>query len=317
LQYEALETHYPYSRYLTEAFGAKTYKIVVASGLTCPTRDGTLAKEGCAFCDLRGSSSYFGKKGRGLSVTAQIDARLESVRERFGAERFLAYFQSYTNTYSDIEYLRTLYEEAANHPAIQGLCIGTRPDCVPDPVIDLLEEIASKTYVSLELGVQSFEDASLEWLARGHDARSSIDALERLARRAPHVHTCAHLMFGSPTDSPTAARDAARILSTPSLRVRGAKLHQLMILEHTPLARRWKEAPFPSLSIEQYADIVADFIENLAPGIYLERLCANATHKDECLAPEWSRERWTPHNRIRDILLARGCRQGSQLIAAD
>src|SRR3954453_24020965 len=106
------ESYYPYSRYLGEIFGGKTYKIVVASGLTCPTRDGTLAKGGCAFCDVRGSSSYFGKQGRGEEVQKQIRARLPSIRERFGATRFLAYFQSYTNTYSDVDYLRSIYESA-------------------------------------------------------------------------------------------------------------------------------------------------------------------------------------------------------------
>jgi radical SAM protein (TIGR01212 family) len=313
MQYEKQESYYSYSRYLTEAFGGKTYKVVIASGLTCPTRDGTLAKEGCAFCDLRGSSSFYGKTGRGLAVTEQINARLPSVRERFGADRFLAYFQSYTNTYSDIEYLRSIYEEAMSHPSIQGLCIGTRPDCLPDNVIALLEEIAQKTYVSLELGVQSFEDPSLEWLARGHDAQCSTDALKRLARLAPHVHVCVHLMFGSPTDTKTSARDAARILSDPTLGVRGVKLHQLMILEHTVLARRWKETPFPTLSLDEYCNLVVDFIEHLAPSIYIERLYANATHKEECLAPDWSRERWTPHNRIRDVLETNNCRQGSKI----
>ena len=305
------ETHYAYSRYLTETFGGKTYKVVVASGLTCPTRDGTLAKEGCAFCDLRGSGSYFGKQGRGRPVLDQINARLPGIRDRFNASHFLAYFQSYTNTYSDVESLRSLYAEALSHPEIRGLCIGTRPDCLPDAVIDLLEEIAQKSYVSLELGIQSLEDPSLQWLERGHDARCSIDALERLAKRAPHVHTCAHFMFGSPTDSKTASRDAALVLNDHG--VRGAKLHQLMILEHTILARRWKETPFPTLSIEEYSEVVADFVEHLSPGIYLERLCANATHKDECLAPEWSRDRWEPHNRIRDHLEKRGTRQGCAL----
>ncbi|MFL5815365.1 MAG: TIGR01212 family radical SAM protein [Bdellovibrionia bacterium] len=305
------KTHYSYSRYLKETFGGKTYKIVVGSGLTCPTRDGTLAKRGCAFCDLRGSSSFFGKKGRGASVSDQIQARMPGIRERFGAEKFLAYFQSYTNTYSDVGYLREIYEEALAQPGISGLAIGTRPDCIPDPVIDLLEEIASKSYVSLELGVQSFENPTLEWLDRGHDSQCSIDALTRLRERAPHVHTCAHFMFGNPTDSPTAARDAALLLN--KLNVKGAKLHQLMVLEHTILAERWKESPFHTLSIEEYTNVVADFIEHLSPEIYIERLCATASHKEECLAPEWSRDRWEPHNRIRDILVARGCFQGSKL----
>lgn len=304
-------THYPYSRYLQETFGAKTYKVVVASGLTCPTRDGTLAKKGCAFCDVRGSGSYFGKQGRGMEVKEQLERRLPAVRARFNAENFLAYFQSYTNTYADLGYLRTIYEEALATPGIRGLCIGTRPDCLPDPVIDLLEELAERSYVSLELGIQSFEDPTLLWLTRGHDSKCSHDALERLKNRAPHVHVCAHFIMGSPTDSPSAARDAALILNKSG--VRGAKLHQLMILEHTELAERWKQEQFPVLSLEAYADVVADFLEHLSPAIYIERLCATATHAEECLAPEWSRGRWEPHNRLRETLDARRCVQGSRL----
>lgn len=304
-------THYSYSRYLSETFGEKTYKVVVGSGLTCPTRDGTLAKRGCAFCDLRGSSSFYGKKGRGAPIAEQINARLPGIRERFGAKKFLAYFQSYTNTYSDLNYLREIYTEALAQPGIEGLAIGTRPDCIPNTVIELLEELAQTKYISLELGIQSFENKTLEWLDRGHDAECSVDALARLQKLAPHVHVCAHFMFGSPTDSPTAARDAARILN--QYQVRGAKLHQLMILEHTILAERWKADPFKTLSLEEYSQIVLDFVENLSPSIYLERLCATATHKEECLAPEWSRDRWNPHNKIRDLLVERGCIQGSQI----
>jgi len=300
--------YYPYSKYLQDTFGGKTYKVVVASGLTCPTRDGSLAKKGCAFCDLRGSSSFFGKKGRGNSVREQIEVRLPAIKERFGATRFLAYFQSYTNTYSDISYLRQIYEEALSAPEIHGLCIGTRPDCLPEPVLDLLEELAQKSYVSLELGVQSFEDDTLKWLDRGHDSRCSIEALENLRRRCPSVHVCVHLMFGSPPDTAHMAKNAAQILNEHQ--VRGAKLHQLMILEHTELARRWREAPFRTLSIEEYSEQVIEFIEHLSPSIYLERLCATATHLEECLAPDWSRDRWQPHNRLREVLNERNCMQG-------
>ena len=302
------ERYYPYSRYLNETFGGKTYKIVVASGLTCPTRDGSLGKGGCAFCDVRGSSSYFGKQGRGAGIQEQIAARLSQIRQRFGAKHFFAYFQSYTNTYSDVNYLRQIYEAALSNPEIKGLCVGTRPDCLPDPVIDLLEELACRSYVSLELGVQSFEDPSLLWLARGHDRACSIDALEKIRKRAPHVHVCAHLIFGSPTDSPGGPREAAQLLSDAG--VRGAKLHQLMILQGTELARRFQETPFKVLSLEEYGEQVVEFIENLAPEIYLERLCATATHNEECLAPEWSRHRWEPHNQLRALLDARGCVQG-------
>ena len=305
------ELYYSYNRYLQETFGEKTYKVTVASGLTCPTRDGKLGKGGCAFCDVRGSSSFFGKQGRSLEISQQIQNRLPGVRERYGATKFLAYFQSYTNTYSDVGYLKDIYDAALAEPGISGLCVGTRPDCLPDEVIELLEQYAQKHYVSLELGVQSFEDPTLEWLTRGHSGQCSIDALKKLRERAPHVHTCAHLIFGSPTDSPTAARDAALILN--DLGVRGAKLHQLMVLEHTELARRYKESPFPVLSIEQYSDVVYDFLVNLSPEIYVERLTAKASHRDECLAPEWSKSHWQTHNQIRDVLTSRGLQQGFRL----
>ncbi len=303
--------YYSYGRYLSSTFGEKTYKVVVASGLTCPTRDGTIAKRGCAFCDVRGSGSWHGKQGRGLPIQEQIAKRIPGIRERFGVNSFLAYFQSYTNTYSDIGYLREIYEAALAAPGIRGLCVGTRPDCIPDPVIDLLEELAQKHYVSLELGVQSFENPTLEWLTRGHDGPCSLDAFKRLRERAPHVQVCAHFIFGSPTDSPTAARDAALLLNESG--VNGAKLHQLMILKGTELAERYEAQPFPVLSVEEYAERVIDFLEHLSPEIYLERLCAAASHIEECIAPEWSKSRWEPHNQLRDILAKRGCRQGSKL----
>ena len=269
-------------------------------------------KPGARSVIFRGSSSFFGKKGRGADVRDQIRARLPSIQQRFGATRFLAYFQSYTNTYSDVDYLRQIYEAALAEPEIQGLCIGTRPDCLPDPVIALLEELAQRSYVSLELGVQSFEDPTLDWLARGHSGQCSVDALQKLQKLAPHVHVCAHFMFGSPTDTPEAPAKAARTLN--ELGVRGAKLHQLMILENTELAQRWRENPFPTLSVEEYAERVIQFIENLSPEIYLERLCATATHHDECLAPDWSRGRWEPHNRLREILERKNCTQGLFLL---
>ncbi len=304
--------YYPYSQHLKEKFGERTYKVVVSSGLTCPTRDGTLAKRGCAFCDLRGSSSYFGKKGRGEPVLAQLNRRIPEIRDRFGARKLLAYFQSYTNTYnSSAEELRTLYLEALSHPEISGLCIGTRPDCLPDEVILILEEIAREHYVSLELGVQSFEDPALLWLARGHDSACSQDALTRLKRLAPHVQTCVHLMFGTPLDSPSAPREAALLIN--ALGSSGVKLHQLMILKGTLLAELWEKEPFPTLSLEQYTRQVGEFIAHLNPSVYIERLYATATHSEECLSPEWSRKRWEPHNAIHAYLESSHCMQGSAL----
>lgn len=303
--------HYSYNRYVKETFGGKTYKVVVSSGLTCPTRDGLIDQGGCAFCDVRGSSSYFGKVGRGAEISQQIRTRIPGIKERFKAEKFVAYFQSYTNTYSDLDYLREIYEAALGEPEISGLAIGTRPDCIPDAVIDLLEELAQKHYICLELGVQSFENESLKWLERGHDGESSRDALRRLHQRAPTVETCVHLMFGSPSDTVESAKKAA--LEINQLNVRGVKLHQLMILERTKLATMYRVQPFKTLSIEEYTEMVGEFLAHLSPEIYVERLCATATHKEECIAPEWSRNRWDPHNQMRQIMLDQDLRQGQAI----
>jgi radical SAM protein (TIGR01212 family) len=303
--------YYHYSRYLRETFGGKTYKVVVNSGLTCPTRDGTITKGGCTFCDVRGSSSFFGKQGRGGEITAQIDSRLPGTRARFGSQKHIAYFQSYTNTYSDADYLREIYTEALSHPDISGLAIGTRPDCLPDSVIELLEELAGKHYVSLELGVQSFENPTLEWFIRGHDGESSRVALRKMRERAPHVHTCAHFIFGAPTDSPTAPRDAALEINHSG--VRGVKLHQMMVLEHTKLAEMYRTEPFPILTVDEYAERAIEFLEHLDPAIYVERLQAKASHSKELIAPAWSVTHWQPYNRILAMMQERGSYQGKAL----
>lgn len=299
----------PYSEHLRRRLGKPTYKVVVASGLTCPTRDGTIDTGGCAFCDVRGSSSFHGKRARGQAVRDQLALRMPEMAKRFGVEQFVAYFQSYTNTYTDdVDYLRELYSEAIAVPGVVGLAIGTRPDCLAAPVVELLAEFAERTYVSLELGVQSFEDTTLEWLKRGHSGECSIEAISRVRRDAPRVEVSAHLIFGSPTDSASAPEDAARLLS--DLGVHGAKLHQLMVLEHTELARRYRSQPFATLSLEEYAERVGRFLDHLDPAIFIERLSALATHTAECIAPEWSRDRWLGHNRLRELLMAQGVAQG-------
>ncbi len=301
---------YAYSDYLQKTFGSKTYKVIVASRTTCPTRDGSLGKGGCSFCDLRGSGSFFGTQGRSASVTDQINQRLPAIADRFDARTFLAYFQSYTNTYGDEEALLKLYHEALAHPQITGLCIGTRPDCLPDSFIDRLEILARSYYISLELGVQSLDDNALLFLTRGHSAECSLDAIDRLKERAPSVHICVHLMLGIPSEAPQTHTQTAKILSTK--KIHGVKLHQLMVLSGTALAEKYQQEPFETLSLESYSKLIAEFLSHLAPTIYIERLYATASHKAECIAPTWSKERWRVHNTIRDYLEKNMIKQGAE-----
>lgn len=293
--------YYSYSQYLQNRFGSKVYKVVLSGGMTCPTRDGTISSNSCAFCDLRGSSSFHGKKGRGDEIHDQITKRIPAIRKRFGAAKILGYFQSYTNTYDKVERLEKLYSSTLSHPEISGLCIGTRPDCLPDEVLHLLESLAKQHYISLELGIQSFHNPTLEWLERGHTAEQSLEALDRLQKLAPSVEVCTHLMFGAPTEPEAVALEAAQILSR--YKISGVKLHQLMVLENTGLADRYREKPFSLLSREKYLQLVSDFLSALRKDIYIERLYALATHPEECLGPDWSTERWKTHNFFKQALL--------------
>ena len=197
------EPYYSYNRYLQKQFGGKTYKVVVASGLTCPTRDGTISKQACAFCDLRGSSSYFGKQGRGerKSATRSASASRGSASDSMPRTSWLTFRATPTLTPTSDTCAKSTRPRSPN-PASAAFASARDRIACPMQAIELLEELAKRTYVSLELGIQSFENPTLEWLTRGHDSQSSIDALERLRTAAPHVHTCAHFIFGSPTDSP-------------------------------------------------------------------------------------------------------------------
>ncbi len=287
-----------YSSHVKRKLGGKAYKVVVSTGFTCPTRDGTLMKNGCAFCDVRGSSSFHAKKGRGDEVKKQIDSRFEAIKKRFNAEKLIAYFQSYTNTYTDdLGELKELYLAAIEHPEIHALSIGTRPDCLSQPILELIESLTKIKPVILELGVQSLENRSLEWLARGHTAEQSLNAIQEIKTFAPNVELSVHLMFGMPTDLPTTPQRTAEILSRYP--VDGVKLHQLMVLENTGLAERYKRQPFGLVTLDEYTDIIRRFITHLSPSIYIERLYATATHPEECIGPDWSTERWKTHNTLR------------------
>ncbi len=162
------EFWYGYSDYLKEIFGEKVYKVTLSAGFTCPTRDGTRGTEGCFFCDERGSASFFGTEKAAYAIREQLSANIPRIRERFGAKKFLAYFQSFTNTYGPIKYLQEVYDGAINFPDVVGMAIGTRPDCVPNEVLSLLNQYGRNRYVSLELGLQSFIDESLNFYGRGH-----------------------------------------------------------------------------------------------------------------------------------------------------
>jgi len=289
-------------------YGGRVQKVSVVAGFTCPNRDGLVGTGGCTFCN--NASFTPGYLDRRQPITEQIDAGLEFLHRRYpGTKHFIAYFQSYSNTYGEFERLRACYEEALSHPEISGLAIGTRPDCLPDEVLDYLADLARQHIIELEIGVESCHDAALARVNRGHDFAASVDAIQRAGARGLDV--TAHLMLGLPGESRESMLDGARQLS--ALPIRAVKLHQLQLVRGTALARQWQRDPdsVPLLEEQACIELLADFIERLSPEILLQRVGSEVPPTLK-LAPQWNLRLSELAPRISAELARRGSWQGSR-----
>lgn len=287
-------------------YGGRVQKVSVAAGFTCPNRDGTLGQGGCTFCNNAGFTP--GYLDRRDSIHAQIDTGLRFLDRRYpGTARFIAYFQSYTNTYGEFERLKAVYEEALAHPRIGGLAIGTRPDCLPDAVLDYLADLGREHIVELEIGVESCDDEALRRVNRGHDFACSEDAIRRAAARG--LESTAHLILGLPGETRAGMLDAARRLS--ALPLAALKLHQLQLVRGTAMARDWQRDPasVPLLDEDAYIALLADFVERLAPHIMLQRLGSEVPPALK-LAPQWNMRLAELAPRLSAELTRRGSWQG-------
>lgn len=287
-------------------YGGRVQKVSVAAGFTCPNRDGTLSDGGCSFCNTAGFTP--GYLDRREPIARQIDTGLGFLRRRYpDCRHYLAYFQSYTNTYGEFDRLRACYEEALGHPEIAGLAIGTRPDCLPDRVLAYLAELAENHIVELEIGVESCNDAALSRVNRGHDFATSAEAIARAA--ACGLEVTAHLMFGLPGESRDSMLDGARQLS--ALPLCALKLHQLTLVRGTALAREWQRDPaiLELFAADDYISLLADFVERLSPAIQLQRLGSEVPPALK-LAPTWNLRLSELSPRLTAELAKRGSWQG-------
>lgn len=298
---------FSYSDYLYQTFGEKVYKVTVSAGFTCPTRDGTKGFAGCAFCDERGSSSFYAAHKASESIRDQIVKYLPIISRRFSAKKFLAYFQSFTNTYGPLDYLKAVYDGALNIPDVVGMAIGTRPDCIPNDVLALLNSYGSSRHVSLEIGLQSFRNDVLEFYERGHSAEEGIDGVTR-ALKFSNLNVSVHLMFGAPGETIEDAISAAKTLN--KLGVHGVKIHQLMILKDTNLSKRFALEPWPLLGLSEYNQVACAFLEHLNPEIHVERTHALASHPPELVGPDWSAKRFDPINQLKALMAEKQTFQG-------
>ncbi len=266
---------------LRSRFGGRVQKVSIDAGFTCPNVDGSVATGGCTFCDNRSFSPSRRIKRR--EISAQIDEGIRRLRLRYkNCEQFLAYFQPATNTYAPVDRLREVYETALEHPLVVGMAIGTRPDCVPDDVLDLLEEIASKTYLSVEYGVQTIHDRSLEWMNRGDKYASFPDAVARSQNRGFEI--CSHVILGLPGESHKDMMATAREMAAQP--IHSIKVHNLYVVNNTPLADQVAAGEVEMISLEDYVKTLVDFLELLPPKMIVERVSGDAP-PDYFVGPEW------------------------------
>ena len=289
--------------YLKDQYGERVQKITLDAGLTCPNRDGRVGWGGCIYCNDKGSGT--GASARGHSLTWQLAEGIARVGKRYQAKKFIAYFQSFSNTYGSIEKLRRLYDEALAHPQIVGLSIGTRPDCLTPELINLLAAYCRKHIIWLELGLQSSHNRTLQLLNRGHDVSTFVEAVNLLSEKGLHV--LAHVILGLPQESRTEMLATAKFLGT--LRLQGVKIHLLYVIKNTPLAKLYADGRFVPLSREAYVNLVVDFIELLPPDMIIHRLTGDP-HPDELMAPEWCLDKTGIVNQIKETFLQRKTFQG-------
>jgi radical SAM protein (TIGR01212 family) len=272
--------YYGYNFYLRTRFGRRVQKVSLDAGFTCPNVDGTVTTGGCNFCDNRSFSPS--RRVPRLDILGQLDDGIRRLKWRYDCDDFLAYFQPATNTYAPVDRLRQLYETALSHPQVRGLAIGTRPDCVPGDVLDLLEELAGRTYLSVEYGMQTMHDRSLQWMNRGHDHASFVDAVERSRGRGFEV--CAHVILGIPGESRedmlATAREVAR------LQLDAVKIHNLYAVKRTRLGDEVERGEVTLMNREDYLAAVVDFLELLPPTVVIERISGDAP-PDYFVGPAW------------------------------
>lgn len=290
-----------FTDHLRRTFACRVHKVSLDAGFTCPNRDGTVAVGGCIYCN----NASFSPGNRRLSVSEQIERAKRFLRKRYKAQKFIAYFQAYTNTYGDVRALKTLYDEALACDDMVGLSIGTRPDCVSDAVLDLLADYASRRYVWLELGLESAHDQTLSFINRGHTVAAFDDAVRRAQKRG--LQLCAHVILGLPGESHSAMLATARHLA--DLHLEAVKLHNLHIVRHTVLEKMYRQGSVPLLDLDAYVGLVADCLEILPPDTIIMRLLGDAP-RDMLVAPAWSLQKQTVITRIEAELARRDSYQG-------
>jgi radical SAM protein (TIGR01212 family) len=295
--------YHTWNYYLRQNFGEKVFKVPLDAGFTCPNRDGKITTGGCTFCSARGSGDFAGDRRKDLST--QFETIKERMHQKWPQAKYMGYFQAYTNTYAPVSELRDMYEEILNQEGNVALAIATRPDCLPDDVIELLAELNERTHLWVELGLQTVHDRTGERINRGHDYQCYVEGVEKL--RKHQIRICSHIIYGLPHETEEMMLETATAVS--KLDIQGLKIHLLHVMKKTPLAKQYAQGEFTLLEKDQYIDLVVRTLEILPPDLVIQRLTGDAPQA-LLIGPKWSKNKWDVLNSIDRTLTERNTWQG-------
>lgn len=297
--------YYSFDSYLKQTFGEKIYKISLNGGFTCPNRDGTLGTRGCIFCSEGGSGDF--APDAVLPIGEQIEAGIRMIRQKTDAAKYIAYFQAFTNTYAPYEKLHSLFYEAILREKIVGLAIGTRPDCLPQDVLELLDELNQIKPVFVELGLQTIHEKTAQFIRRGYPLSCFQQALKALHDLG--INVVVHLILGLPGETEEMMLQSVRYLN--QLPINGVKLSLLHVLKHTDLGALYEKHPFPVYELDDYVDFVIRCIEELREDIVIHRLTGDGP-RDLLIAPRWTLNKRKVLNEISRRMKETDSRQGKR-----
>ena len=290
---------------LKEEFGEKIYKVSLDGGFTCPNRDGKVGRKGCIFCSDSGSGEFAGNRRK--SITEQIEDQLKLISKKFPEGRVIAYFQNFTNTYGEVEYLESIYREALSHPRVAGLAIATRPDALPKDVMELLNKLNKEHFIWVELGLQTMHDSTAEFINRGYNLEVFDTSARTLIKEG--IRVVVHLIAGLPHESREDILGTVNYIN--NLKVWGVKIHLLHVIRDTALHRLYMTEGFSLMEEQDYIDLVADIIGRLTPEIVIHRLTGDGS-RDTLVGPLWSLNKRRVLNTIDKTLKDRGILQGCE-----
>ncbi len=294
-----------YNSYLRNRFGQRVQKIAVDAGLSCPNRDGTLSSLGCIYCNSKGSGS--GLWHQGMSIKEQIETKKIGAVKKYKANKFLAYFQSFSNTYADCDTLKNIYDQALSCEGMVGMAIGTRPDCIDTQKLDLIESYTSRYLVWLEYGLQSVHDQTLEKINRHHTYDDFYQAVQLNRNRC--INICTHIILGLPGENRRMMLESAKVLADAG--INGIKIHLLYVIKDTALDDLWQQGKYTPMTQDEYVQTVCDFLERLPKEIIIQRITGDP-HPEELRAPAWAGQYRETFNMIQNELENRQTFQGKR-----